>query len=64
MPSLKAGPYLLMGLASVYTVLAPPKHGRPTLLALEKLWKTSGAEEEARLVLRLVANPQPWMGQR
>lgn len=36
-----------------------PKHGRSTLLALEKLWKTTGTENEVILVLRVAANSQP-----
>lgn len=53
MPSLKAGLCLFMKVASVYTALTPPIHRRPTLLALEKLWKTTKAEEEAGLILRV-----------
>lgn len=53
MPSLEAGLCLFMKVAPVYTALTPSAHSRQTLLALEKLWKTTGAEGEARLVLRV-----------
>lgn len=64
MPSLMAELYLFMGLVFSYTVLEPPTYRGPTLLTLEKLWKTTGVEDEAGLVLRVAAISQPWMGQR
>lgn len=50
---MKAGLCLFTKVSFVYTALTPPMHRRPTLLALEKLWKTTGAEDEAGLVLRV-----------
>lgn len=53
MPSVETGLCLFVEVASVYIALAPPAHRRPTLLALENLWKTTGPEGEAGLVLRV-----------
>lgn len=52
MPSLEAELCVFMEVASAYAALAPPTQRQLLQLALEKLWKTSGAEGEAGLVLR------------